>query len=396
MTETDTPLTLEITGTRLDILGTAHVSSISHQTVMELVGSRTYDSVAVELCAQRVRMIFDEEKYSETDIWQLIKKKQMAAFATGLLFSAFQRRVAEQIGVEPGSELKAAVRLSREQSITPLLVDRDIGITFKRLHRSLSFWTRLSIPSLVFFSLFSRQKVSAEEIEALKKGDVVASLFEQLELGHKEIYQVLIKERDCYMATKLVEYIRAHKPSRMLLVVGAGHVPGLLREIPVVGTEPQTTLHDLEVIPQSARWLKYIPWVIVAVILAGFAVGFSRDVELGFSLVRDWVLINGGLAALGALLAGGHPLTVVTAFVAAPLTSINPTIGAGMVTAAAEIYLRKPRVSDFKSLRESTNSLFGWRKNRVARTVLIFFLSTFGSIVGTWLGGLWIYESLSG
>ncbi len=395
MTESDTPRSIEVGGSKLDILGTAHVSSVSHQTVTELIGSKVYDSVAVELCAQRVRMIFDEGKYSETDVWQLIKKKQMAAFATGLLFSAFQQRIAEQIGVEPGSELKAAVRLSREQSITPLLVDRDIGITFKRLYRGLSFWTRLSVPSLVFFSLFSRQKVSAEEIEALKKGDVLGSLFEQLELKHKDIYQTLVKERDRYMAAKVVEYIRAHKPSRVLLVVGAGHVNGLLREIPAVGAEPQTALKNLEVIPQPAKWPKYVPWVIVAVILSGFAIGFSRDTELGFSLVRDWVLINGGLAAIGAFIAGAHPLTVVTAFVAAPLTSINPTIGAGMVTAAAELYLRKPLVSDFKSLRKCTSSLAGWRKNRVARTALIFLLSTLGSIAGTWIGGLWIYESLS-
>jgi pheromone shutdown protein TraB len=136
--------------------------------------------------------------------------------------------------------------------------------------------------------------------------------------------------------------------------------------------------------------------VIVALVLIGFAVGFYRSPELGWSLVRDWVLINGTLSALGALIATAHPLTVLTAFIAAPITSLNPTVGAGMVSAAAEVVLRRPQVGDFSSLRHDTTKLSGWWKNRVSRTLLVFLLSTLGSAIGTYLAGFRILDQLVG
>ena len=148
--------------------------------------------------------------------------------------------------------------------------------------------------------------------------------------------------------------------------------------------------------PHKSRWPKLIPWVIVALVMTGFYLGFTRNPDLGWQLVRDWVLINGGLSALGALLAAAHPLTVVTAFLAAPITSLNPTIGAGMVTAAAELWLRKPRVGDFSSLRHDTTELRGWWRNRVSRTLLVFLLSTLGSAAGTYIAGFLIYDRLNG
>jgi len=133
----------------------------------------------------------------------------------------------------------------------------------------------------------------------------------------------------------------------------------------------------------------------VALILTGFLIGFQRSPELGWTLVMEWVVINGGLSALGALLAGGHPMTIITAFVAAPITSLNPTIGAGMVTAAAELYFRKPQVGDFSALRHDTTHWQGWWKNRVSRTLLVFIFSTLGSAIGTYLAGFRIIEKLA-
>jgi pheromone shutdown protein TraB len=131
-------------------------------------------------------------------------------------------------------------------------------------------------------------------------------------------------------------------------------------------------------------------------ILVGFGIGFYRSPELGWQMVVDWVLINGGLSALGALIAAAHPLTVITAFLAAPLTSLNPTIGAGMVTAAVEIFLRKPEVGDFGKLRKDTTNLKGWWRNRVSRILLVFLLSTLGSAIGTYVAGFRIFERLAG
>jgi len=182
----------------------------------------------------------------------------------------------------------------------------------------------------------------------------------------------------------------------ILAVIGAGHMQGIKRYLEEGIESPQETVAELDAIPKKKSWPKLIPWAIVALILTGFAIGFSRSPDIGWSLVADWVLINGGLSALGALLAGAHPITTITAFVAAPITSLNPTVGAGMATAAVEIYLRKPRVGDFSELRHDTTHMMGWWRNRVSRTLLVFLFSTFGSAIGTYLAGFKIFGQLAG
>jgi pheromone shutdown-related protein TraB len=198
------------------------------------------------------------------------------------------------------------------------------------------------------------------------------------------------------MAARLLQEIESQGHENLLAVVGAGHLNGIARYLQAPTDSPETVIAALDQEPRPSRWPKLIPWVIVALVVTGFVIGFQRNPELGWELVLDWILINGGLSALGALLAAAHPLTVVTAFLAAPLTSLNPTIGAGMVTAAAEIFLRKPTVADFGKLRHDTTSLRGWWHNRVSRTLLIFFLSTLGSAIGTYVAGFRIFSRLTG
>ena len=179
-----------------------------------------------------------------------------------------------------------------------------------------------------------------------------------------------------------------------MAVVGAGHLAGLASTTSDGIDNTNEKIAELEHVPKGSGFMKYIPWVIVALILVGFGFGFSKSSELGWSLVLDWVLINGGLSALGAAIAGGHILTVITAFLAAPLTSLNPTIGAGVVTAAMELYLRKPTIKDFENVRADTTKFSGWRSNRVARLILVFLLSTLGSVFGTYIAGFQIFDSL--
>ncbi len=139
-----------------------------------------------------------------------------------------------------------------------------------------------------------------------------------------------------------------------------------------------------------------MPWLITALVLTGFVVGFSRNTELGWQLVMEWFLINGLLSGGATLIALAHPLTVITTFFAAPLTSLNPTIGAGFVAAGVELYMRKPKVRDFSTLRHDVTQLKGWWKNRVSRTLLVFILATAGSAIGTWVAGFRIAGALFG
>jgi pheromone shutdown protein TraB len=138
-----------------------------------------------------------------------------------------------------------------------------------------------------------------------------------------------------------------------------------------------------------------IPWVIAALIITGFIIGFTRSPELGWRLVMIWILINGGLAGLGALAARAHPLTILSAIVAAPLTSLNPTIAAGMVTGLVESWIRKPLVSDLEHLRYDVTSIKGWFTNPATRILLVFLFSNFGSAMGTWIAGFRIFGALA-
>ena len=207
----------------------------------------------------------------------------------------------------------------------------------------------------------------------------------------------VIDERDEYMSAQLEKQISASDYKHVLAIVGAGHMSGMKNYIENKKiNDPNKRIQELDTIPEGSKWIGYIPWIIVGIILLGFAIGFSRSNDLGLELVLDWVIINGGLAALGALIAMAHPLTIITAFLAAPITSLNPTIGAGMVTAAIETFLRKPKVSDFSRLRKDATSLKGWWNNQVTRILLVFILSSLGSAIGTYLAGFQIFSKLSG
>jgi len=258
------------------------------------------------------------------------------------------------------------------------------------------WWRRIHLLTGLVASLISQEKVDEAEIERLKEGDVLESTFAQFADQERDLYEPLIEERDRYMAARLGEELSGGGHASVLVVLGAGHLQGVAHFLREPGQEPARTIAELDRLPAPSAWPKSIPWLIVLLIFLGFGVGFSRSSELGWQMVADWVIINGGLSALGALLAAAHPVTVVTAFLAAPLTSLNPTIGAGMVTAAVEVYLRKPTVGDFSRLRAETTGIWGWWRNRVSRTLLIFLRSSLGSAAGTYLAGFRIFGRLAG
>lgn len=380
--------------TRIVLLGTAHVShSSARQVAMELDSGR-YQAVAVELCPSRFEALSNPDRLAELDLMQVLRQGKAPMVIANLAMAAYQQRLGEQLGIEPGAEMRVAIEQADTHGLPLLLIDREIGVTLKRTARSLSWWRRAVLFTGLLGSLLSRDQVSEDDIEHLKEGDVLETTFAEFAHDRNDLYQPLIAERDRFMAAKLRDAVGRHPDSTILAVVGAGHLNGISAHLGD-DDEPATTLRELESIPPGSRWPRLLPWLIVALVCGGFLVGFTRNPDLGWQLVRDWVLINGGLSALGAILAAAHPLTVLTAFVAAPITSLNPTIGAGMVTAAAELWLRRPRVKDFSRLRHDTTALSGWWRNRVSRTLLVFLLSTLGSAIGTYLAGYLIFDRLN-
>lgn len=377
------------------LLGTAHVSRASVAAVTEMAGSGNFDAIAVELCPARHQALTKQQQWKDMDLYRIIREKKAGLVMANLALGAYQRRIAEQFGIEPGAELKAAADAALAHDVPLQLVDRDLATTLKRSYHAVPWYKRIMLTSGLVLSTVSSEEIDEEQIEKLKEGDILESTFTEFAEQSPELYEALIAERDRFMAARLRQENAANQGKRVLVVVGAGHLDGLAKYLSTDQAEPHAEVDSLSHLPPPNRWLKFIPWVIAALVFTGFWIGFSRSPELGWQLVTLWVLINGGLAALGALIARGHPLTILSAMIAAPLTSLNPAVAAGMVTGVVESWLRKPRVSDLERLRDDATTLKGWFKNPATRILLVFFFSNLGSAIGTWVAGFQIFEALS-
>ena len=389
--------TREITrdGVHYTLLGTAHVSRASVTAVTEMAGTGNFDAIAVELCPARHQALTKQQQWKDMDLYRIIREKKAGLVMANLALGAYQRRIAEQFGIEPGAELKAAADAAVSHDIPLQLIDRDLATTLKRSYRAVPWYKRIMLTTGLVMSTVSSEEIDEEQIEKLKEGDILESTFTEFAEQSPELYEALIAERDRFMAARLRQENTDNAGKRILVVIGAGHLEGLAKYLATDQQDPQPEIESLSALPPPNRWLKFVPWVIAALVFTGFYVGFSRSPELGWQLVTMWVLINGGLAALGALIARGHPVTILSAMVAAPLTSLNPAVAAGMVTGLVESWLRKPKVSDLERLRDDATTLKGWFKNPATRILLVFFFSNLGSAIGTWVAGFQIFDALS-
>jgi len=392
---------VERDGVRYTLLGTAHVSRASVDAVRAAVASGDYDSVAVELDPGRLQSLTDPDTLSRLDLVKVIREGKTHLFAANLALAAYQRRLAEQLGVEPGEELKAGALDAKARGLPVHLIDREVGLTFKRALQSLGWWQRTKVGAGIMASMFGDDEVGDDEIEKLKQGDMMESSFGEFAAESPQLYETIIAERDQYMASALRQVaagkpMDAASPYRVLAVVGAGHLPGLTRHLKDDTADPAEIRRSLEVVKAKSRF----PWmevIIGAFLIGGFAWGFWQGgVDVGSDLLLQWVLATGILGAIGCAIAGGHPLSILAAFVSSPLTPLHPALASGTVSAFVEATLRKPTYADFMALRDDVQTMRGWWKNRVARVLLNFFLTSLGTAIGVWTGGLRMLGKLVG
>ena len=384
-------------GVEYVVLGTAHVSRSSMEAVDALLASEHFDAVAVELCDSRAQSMRDPEAFKQLDLFKVIREGKAGMVAASLVLSTFQKRLADQSGIEPGAEMKAAMEGAERHGLPLWMIDREVGTTLKRAWRSVCFWQCFGLLGGLLASVFEREEIEQGEIEKLKQGDLLESAFSEFASESKPLYESLIGERDAFMAARLRE--EAHRSTttdsrRVLVVIGAGHLKdlcGLLRE---QQSDPAALLADLAKAPHKARWPKWLAVALVLLVFTAIGWAFHRNTELGAQALRDWVLFTGGFAVLGVLVAGGHPLSILAAFIAAPIKPFRPGIPAGGISAMAEAWVRRPRVIDFDTLRDDIVHWSGWWKNRVARTLLNFFLVSVDTIIGEYSAGIHIFKSL--
>jgi pheromone shutdown-related protein TraB len=310
-----------------------------------------------------------------------------------LVLASFQRRLGMDLGTSPGEEMRRAVSVSEELGIPFVFADREIHVTLRRAWKKTRFWGKNKMLAALLSSVFTKEKLSPGEIEKLKEKSAVQDMMEELARYLPSVKEVLIDERDQYLATRIFE----SKGDKIVAVIGAGHVDGIVTWLQKLdsGGEP-ADLAAIESIPPPSPLSKLVPWLVPVVVLGIIATGFLRSGwQEGLEMLWLWVVVNGTLSAAGALLALAHPVTIVLSFVAAPITSINPTIGVGIVTGLLEAFLRKPRVRDFESLHDDIATFKGFYRNRLTHILIVFFLSSLGSAVGTFVGIPWLTSLLA-
>jgi pheromone shutdown-related protein TraB len=369
------------------LIGTAHISRESAETVTRVIEETAPDTVCVELDEQRFKALQYRNQWESLNLKQVIRNGQVPFLMANLALSAFQKRMGLQTGTRPGAEMAAAAEAAEKLGLQVELVDRSIRTTLLRVWRKTGFWKKTQIMASLVASLFEKSEIDEEELARLRQSDTLSAMLEEMSRMLPSVKSILVDERDLFMA----HHIRNAPGKRIVAVLGAAHIPGIKRLLHEEISTKQ--IEEISEIPPKPLISKVIPWIIPSVVAALFILGFvlgDRQQVAGAALA--WVLANGLLSALGALAALGHPLTIIAAFIAAPITSLNPTIGAGFVTGLVQAIVASPTVRDMEHLGEDLIVVRGWWKNRLARVLLVFFFSSLGSTAGTFLAFHWLKD----
>ena len=377
------------------LVGTAHISERSVREVQDAIAGQQPDRVCVELDAGRHAAIRQPRRWMELDIRRVLKQRKGFLLLTNIALHSLQRRLGRDLGVQPGAEMVAAVEAAEAAGIPFVLCDREIQVTLRRAWRQSRLWGRLKLLGALVNGAFSNEELEPAQVEALKERGALQNMLEELADYLPQVKEVLIDERDRYLAARIF----AAGGARTVAVVGAGHVAGIERWLAVYARQAPAAdeLAALDQVPARGVAGRMLPWTIPALFLALVGYGFLRaGAEVTIEKLTQWVLVNGTFAAAGALAALAHPVTVLSSFVAAPVTSVNPTIGVGLVAGLVQAFVRKPRVVDFENLSQDVTSLRGILRNRVTHVLAVFLLSSVGSAIGTFVGLSFLTSLLRG
>ena len=361
----------------IHLVGTAHVSRESVDLVDRVLNEKKPDTVCVELCKSRYESLTQKKTWQEANIFKVIKDKKAFLLLSNLILAYFQKKIGHKLGIKPGEEMIRAIEAAKRIGAEVHLADRDIRITLARTWRLMGLWTKIKLLAQLITSAGGLESITEEQIEEMKKRDVLETLLSEIGEELPEVKHILIDERDQYLTHK----IRTAPGKNIVAVVGAGHVPGIKHywDLPI-------DIAPLNHIPPRNKIVSALKWIIPLLILALFVLGFfTAGTATTTTMIMWWILANSILAGLGATLAFAHPLTIFSAVVSAPLTSLNPMIAAGWVSGFVEAFVEKPKVKDFERLPEDISSLRGFWKNKITRILLVVVFTNIGSSLGTFV-----------
>ena len=378
------------------LLGTAHVSRESCEEVRSAIIEKKPDCVAIELDEQRYASLNDSDGWKNLDIIKVLKAKKGFLLLANLVMANFQRRMGANVGVKPGDEMRAGIEAAKSLEIPCEMVDRPIQTTLRRAWGMNSGIGKIKLLSALLASAFDKEEVGEKEIENLKNKSEMDGMMAELSDYMPAVKKVLIDERDFYLAAHIWEAVQKDSRKNVIAVLGAGHLPGVQKNLEEIAAGKKSCYtEEISRLPAKKAGARIAVWAIPVLILALIAAGFVYGgMTKGLNLVGSWVFWNALLAALGALAAGGHPLAILVSAVGAPFTSLCPFVGVGMLSGIVQAIFCKPKVKDLENVQDDI-SVKGFYRNRLLRVLLVFFLSSLGSSIGTFVGGSTIVVSVA-
>ena len=374
---------LDLHGKRIILVGTAHVSTDSVEEVRAAIRDEKPDRVCVEIDAGRFATMTEDRSWEKLDIVKVLKDGKGFLLLANLVLSSFQRRMGKSLGIRPGDEMKAAVEEAQAQGIAFSFCDREVQVTLRRAWSRSSLWNKSKLLASLLASTMSNEALTAEEIEELKSKSVLEEMMGQLASFLPSVKEVLIDERDRYLATRIFQA----PGSRIVAVVGAGHCDGIVDWLNRLdaGAAP-SDLSDIDSVPPRRRWGTLVGLIIPIAMLGLIVLGFVKSgATASLGLLAKWLVIHGIGAALGTLLALGNPLAIAAAFVGSPVVVLKPFLSIGLVAALVEAWASKPQVRDFENLSEDILSVRGFYRNKITRILLVFFFASLGGAVGNFI-----------
>lgn len=377
---------LQYEGKEIILLATAHVSKESAELVKQVVAEEKPDSICVELDEGRYQSLENPQAWENTDVVKVIKSKRVGFLLANLALSSYQRKMAEKLGTNVGQEMIQGIACAKETGAELVLADRNIQTTFLRIWRKLGFIEKIKLLTSLFISFDDDDaEITDEDLKEMLKEDMLESVLSDMRKEFPKIGEILISERDQYLAAKIKE---AAGP-KVVAVLGGAHVPGVREEI-----YKTQDLEKITEVPKKSPVAKYVGWAIPLLIIGLILYGFLTNLQTGMQQLTSWVLWNGALAALFTAIMLGHPLSILTSFLVAPISSLNPFIACGWFTGLVEAYLRKPTVHDVNQIQTDIFSIKGFFKNRFLRILMVVIMANIGSTIGTFVAGLDIIKSL--
>jgi pheromone shutdown-related protein TraB len=364
----------------LRIVGTAHISKKSIETVLAEIKDWQPDVIAVELCESRLKALKEPEKLESETLLEIVKKGKAPMVILQSALAAEQRRMGLTTGEKPGAELLAAVNAAEKGNIPVELVDRDVVITLRRAWKKMGFGEKWKV---LYAMLWAEDDEEILIDDLLEDSDMLSNMLEEARDIAPGAGYALIDERDIYLSEK-IRQIR-HK-GRILAVVGAGHVTGIKENLKKKKTDSEKIIQELNEIPAKAKWPKMIMLLIPILIFSAIGwLAYNGEIAAIQDIAKTWVLLNMAFAGLGIIIARGHPLSVIVGSLASPITSLNPTLAAGWFAGYTQFKMSPPTGKDAQDFLKLDDLSLFW-KNNVGKILLVTTFGNLGSSIGAWIG----------